>query len=149
MSKSLGNSPDPLDVIAKYGADALRFTIVSLAPPGEDVRYAVEKTDLGRHFANKIWNATRFVLMNLDAQPPDLATLDATALGLPERWILSRLQAVIDEVRARIHQLPLQRRRARALSVHLARVLRLVRGAEQGGAVRRRRRAASDRSRRC
>jgi valyl-tRNA synthetase len=100
MSKSLGNSPDPLDVIANYGADALRFTIVSLAPPGEDVRYAVEKTDLGRHFANKIWNAARFVMMNLDAQPPDLAALNAIDLGLPERWILSRLQAVIDDVRA-------------------------------------------------
>ncbi len=99
MSKSLGNSPDPLDVIANCGADALRFTIVSLAPPGEDVRYAVEKTDLGRHFANKIWNATRFVMMNLEAQPPALATLDATTLGLPERWILSRLQTVIDDVR--------------------------------------------------
>ncbi|HVO22819.1 MAG TPA: valine--tRNA ligase, partial [Candidatus Margulisiibacteriota bacterium] len=100
MSKSLGNSPDPLDVIANYGADALRFTIVSLAPPGEDVRYAVEKTDLGRHFANKIWNAARFVLMNLEAQPPDFSTVHAATLALPERWMLSRLQAVIDEVRA-------------------------------------------------
>jgi valyl-tRNA synthetase len=100
MSKSLGNSPDPLDVITNYGADALRFTIVSLAPPGEDVRYAVEKTDLGRHFANKIWNATRFVMMNLEAQPLDLTGLDTTALGLPERWVLSRLQAVTDVVRA-------------------------------------------------
>jgi valyl-tRNA synthetase len=100
MSKSLGNSPDPLDVIANYGADALRFTIVSLAPPGEDVRYAVEKTDLGRHFANKIWNAARFVMMNLDGQPADLSALDPATLGLPERWILSRLQAVIDDVRA-------------------------------------------------
>ena len=100
MSKSLGNSPDPLEVIANYGADALRFTIASLAPPGEDVRYAVEKTDLGRHFANKIWNAARFVMMNLEGQPADLATLEAATLGLPERWILSRLQAVIDDVRA-------------------------------------------------
>ena len=101
MSKSLGNSPDPLDVIANYGADALRFTIVSLAPPGEDVRYAVEKTDLGRHFANKIWNAARFVLMNLgDGTVPALASLPADTLGLPERWILSRLQAVTDDVRA-------------------------------------------------
>ncbi len=100
MSKSLGNSPDPLDVIANYGADALRFTIVSLAPPGEDVRYAVEKTDLGRHFANKIWNAARFVLMNLgDAAVPSLATLRSAELRLPERWILSRLQAVVDDVR--------------------------------------------------
>ncbi len=100
MSKSLGNSPDPLDVIANYGADALRFTIVSLAPPGEDVRYAVEKTDLGRHFANKIWNAARFVLMNLDGEVTDVAGLDGATLGLPERWILSRLQAVTDDVRA-------------------------------------------------
>jgi valyl-tRNA synthetase len=100
MSKSLGNSPDPLDVITQYGADALRFTIVSLAPPGEDVRYAVEKTDLGRHFANKIWNAARFVLMNLDGAATVPAPPAADALALPERWILSRLQTVIDEVRA-------------------------------------------------
>jgi len=100
MSKSLGNSPDPLDVIANYGADALRFTIVALAPPGEDVRYAVEKTDLGRHFANKIWNAARFVMMNLETQPADLATVKTATLDLPERWILSRLQTVIDDVRA-------------------------------------------------
>jgi valyl-tRNA synthetase len=100
MSKSLGNSPDPLDVIAGYGADALRFTIVSLAPPGEDVRYAEEKTDLGRHFANKIWNAARFVLMNLEGDVPALSTVRADALALPERWILSRLQAAIEAVRA-------------------------------------------------
>jgi valyl-tRNA synthetase len=102
MSKSLGNSPDPLDVIANYGADALRFTIVSLAPPGEDVRYAVEKTDLGRHFANKIWNAARFVLMNVgDAPVPTLAaaSLPRGEAGLPERWMVSRLQTVIDDVR--------------------------------------------------
>src|SRR5207249_6663835 len=79
MSKSLGNSPDPLDVITTYGADALRFTIVSLAPPGEDVRYADEKTDLGRHFANKIWNAARFALMNVDRDVPPLSTLPAGA----------------------------------------------------------------------
>jgi valyl-tRNA synthetase len=101
MSKSLGNSPDPLDVIAEYGADALRFTIVSLAPPGEDVMFATEKTDLGRHFANKIWNAARFVMMSLgDAAPPPIGALDRTSLALPERWILSRLQSVTDAVRA-------------------------------------------------
>src|SRR5262249_23272460 len=99
MSKSLGNSPDPLDVIASYGADALRFTIVSLAPPGEDVRYAVEKTDLGRHFANKIWNAARFVLMNLEDREWGLDDVRSDDLTFPDRWILSRLQAVIAEVR--------------------------------------------------
>jgi valyl-tRNA synthetase len=100
MSKSLGNSPDPLDVINDYGADALRFTIVSLAPPGEDVMYSVDKTDLGRHFANKIWNAARFVLMNLGDTPPAAALPASAALPLPERWILSRLQATIDSVRS-------------------------------------------------
>jgi valyl-tRNA synthetase len=64
MSKSLGNSPDPLDVIAEYGADALRFTVVYIAPLGQDVLYANDKCEIGRNFANKIWNAGRFLLMN-------------------------------------------------------------------------------------
>jgi len=64
MSKSLGNSPDPLDVIASFGADALRFTVLYLAPIGQDVLYSNEKCELGRNFANKIWNAGRFLLMN-------------------------------------------------------------------------------------
>jgi len=64
MSKSLGNSPDPLDVISEYGADALRFTIIYLAPLGQDVMFSTDKCDIGRNFANKIWNAGRFLLMN-------------------------------------------------------------------------------------
>ncbi len=103
MSKSLGNSPDPLDVIEKYGADALRFTIISSAPPGEDVRYSLEKTDVGRHFANKIWNAARFVLMNLERREtevlPSIEVISLGDLSLPDRWILSRLQTVTNEVR--------------------------------------------------
>ncbi len=101
MSKSLGNSPDPLEVIEEYGADALRFTIVVLAPPGEDVRYAKEKTELGRHFANKLWNAARFVLRAVEDSetlaPPDVSAPDLAAV---DRWILSRLQRVVSEVRA-------------------------------------------------
>lgn len=102
MSKSLGNSPDPLEVIAEYGADALRFTIVVLAPPGEDVRYAKEKTELGRHFANKIWNAARYVLRALPAGGNQLSSLNESKphLGLADRWILSRLQTVTAEVRS-------------------------------------------------
>jgi len=101
MSKSLGNSPDPLEVIQEYGADALRYTIVALAPPGEDVRYAKEKTELGRHFANKIWNAARFVLRAV----PEGRTLAAPEptdpnLSVVDRWILSRLQAVVGAARA-------------------------------------------------
>ena len=69
MSKSLGNSPDPLDVIKDYGADALRFTILYLAPLGQDVLFSVDKCDFGRNFANKIWNAGRFLLMNAQSIP--------------------------------------------------------------------------------
>ncbi len=101
MSKSLGNSPDPIDVMDEYGADALRFTVVSLAPTGQDVRYDREKTELGRNFANKIWNATRFALINLEGA--DLATWEEGAapadLDLPSRWVLSRLQSVVKETR--------------------------------------------------
>jgi valyl-tRNA synthetase len=102
MSKSLGNSPDPLEVIDTYGADALRFTIVSLAPVGQDVRYGVEKTEVGRNFANKIWNATRFALMNLGDQPiePWTATIPAGRLDLPDRWILSCLAEASEQARA-------------------------------------------------
>ncbi len=102
MSKSLGNSPNPIDVMDEYGADALRFTIVSLAPTGQDVRFEREKTEFGRNFANKIWNATRFALMNLEGA--DLTTWEEgtrpQGLDLPSRWILSRLQSAIDETRS-------------------------------------------------
>ncbi len=96
MSKSLGNSPDPLDVIDTYGADALRFTVISSAPAGEDLRFSSEKTELGRNFANKIWNAARFVLQNVPEPPPSPAEC---TLSLPDRWILSRLQAAVAETR--------------------------------------------------
>ncbi len=106
MSKSLGNSPDPIDVMNQYGADALRFTIVSLAPLGQDVRFDADKTEFGRNFANKIWNATRFALMNLEGA--DLSTWNEASapldLDLPSRWILSRLQTVVDETRSAIDE---------------------------------------------
>jgi valyl-tRNA synthetase len=113
MSKSLGNSPDPLDVIAEYGADALRFTILYLAPLGQDVLYSNEKCELGRNFANKIWNAGRFLLMNktqLSENP--LTSKETTAseylseehLDLADRWILSRLHSTIDDVNEALEQ---------------------------------------------
>ncbi len=105
MSKSLGNSPDPLEVIDAYGADALRFTVVALAPPGEDLRFAPEKTELGRNFANKIWNAARFAL-RLGADSPGLP--EDSELSLPDRWILSRLQRVIGETRAALENFRFQ-----------------------------------------
>jgi len=99
MSKSLGNSPDPLDVIDQYGADALRFTIAYLSPLGQDVLFGSEKCDLGRNFANKIWNAVRFLLMNkkeiLGDDTISLDQLPDEHLDLADRWILSRLNTAI------------------------------------------------------
>jgi len=99
MSKSLGNSPDPLDVVDIYGADALRFTIAYLSPLGQDVMFSSEKCDLGRNFANKIWNAGRFLLMNkqeiIGEESVSLDMLPMEYLDLADRWILSRLNHAI------------------------------------------------------
>ncbi|MEA4927953.1 MAG: valine--tRNA ligase [Candidatus Limiplasma sp.] len=96
MSKSLGNGVDPLEVIDQYGADALRFSLAMGISPGNDTRYSTEKVEAARNFANKVWNASRFVLMNLEQRE----TIDPVALTLPDRWILSRLQKTIAEVSA-------------------------------------------------
>jgi valyl-tRNA synthetase len=101
MSKSLGNSPDPLELIAEYGADAVRFTILTLAPLGQDIMYDVKKNELGRNFANKIWNAGRFLLMNRDqvGEAKPAPGINRDYLDLADRWILSRLNSTLDEVR--------------------------------------------------
>lgn len=96
MSKSLGNGVDPVDVIDQYGADSLRFMMVTNNAPGNDLRFNWDRVEASRNFANKIWNAARFAIMNLSGNgtgalaPPEL----------PDRWILSRLQAVTEEVTA-------------------------------------------------
>ncbi len=94
MSKSLGNGVDPLEIIEKYGADALRFSLAMGVSPGNDTRYTDEKTEAARNFVNKVWNASRFVLMNMETRED----VDPALLTLPDRWILSRLQRVIAEV---------------------------------------------------
>ncbi len=98
MSKSLGNSPDPLDVISTYGADALRFTVIYIAPVGQDIRYSNEKCEIGRNFANKIWNVVRFRLMQgpvTSAKP----TLDNLGTLRPDdQWILASLNQAIKGV---------------------------------------------------
>ena len=94
MSKSLGNSPDPIEVMDEYGADALRFTVVTSAPPGEDLRFGKEKTEFGRNFANKIWNAARFALRDAPEEP---GIPSDHVLSLADRWILSRLERVTEE----------------------------------------------------
>ncbi len=97
MSKVKGNIVDPLDLMAKYGTDALRFTLAALAGQGRDIRFGEERVEAYRNFANKIWNAARFVLSNLDGYDPALAR--GAEPGLPDRWILSRLASVTRKVR--------------------------------------------------
>jgi len=104
MSKSLGNSPEPLDLIDEYGADAVRFTILALAPVGQDIIYAKEKNELGRNLANKIWNAGRFLLMNRDqtGDAPGSAEFTTAHSDLADRWILSRLHSTLRDVKESI-----------------------------------------------
>ncbi len=96
MSKSLGNGIDPLLVIDKYGADALRFTLATGNSPGNDMRYSDKKVEASRNFANKIWNAARFILMNLDENEP--APHIPSDLALEDKWILSRFNSLAKEV---------------------------------------------------
>ena len=101
MSKSLGNVIDPLDMIAKYGTDALRFSIISITAQGQDVFLSEGKFELGRNFANKLWNASRFILMSLKEEVvnTDLCIFfKSEKLPLPERWVLSRLYSTIKNV---------------------------------------------------
>ena len=100
MSKSLGNSPDPLNLIDKYGADTLRFGLMLIAPQGSDIIYSEKRLKVGRNFLNKIWNATRFVLMNVEdeeifEEAEDIKEVNYT---FADRWILSRLNNSIAEV---------------------------------------------------
>ena len=93
MSKSLNNGIDPLEVIDQYGADALRFSLAAGNAPGNDMRFYWEKVESGRNFANKLWNAARFILTYLDDAP--LPALEECTLQLPDRWMLHRLNDII------------------------------------------------------
>ncbi|MGL4571446.1 MAG: valine--tRNA ligase [Clostridium sp.] len=97
MSKSLGNGVDPLEVIDTYGADALRFMLVTGNAPGNDIRYYPERVESARNFANKIWNASRFVMMNLDREVMDKYK-DTKEYSLADKWILSNLNTLVKEV---------------------------------------------------
>ena len=97
MSKSLGNGIDPLEVIDEYGTDALRFALTSGNAPGNDQRYLPEKVEAARNFANKIWNATRFVLLNFDEEL-DLSKVDKSKFTAADKWILSSCNKLIKEV---------------------------------------------------
>ncbi len=96
MSKSLGNVMDPLDMVERYGADALRFSLASSAVPGADTNLSEERIEGARNFANKLWNASRYVLMTLGDRRPHLD--DGAPLRIEDRWILSRLDATIEAI---------------------------------------------------
>ena len=97
MSKSLGNSPDPLNVISEFGADALRFTMIYLAPLGQDVLFSTDKCEIGRNFANKIWNAGRFLLMNAQTIKVDINLIDKH-VDFSDHWIQSRFNQTLKEL---------------------------------------------------
>ena len=96
MSKSLGNGIDPLEIIDQYGADALRFTLATGNSPGNDMRFSDEKVEASRNFANKIWNAARFILMNLDEN--EYAPYVPKNLAIEDKWILSKYNDLIKDV---------------------------------------------------
>ena len=96
MSKSLGNGIDPLEIIDKYGADALRFTLATGNAPGNDMRFYIERVEANRNYANKIWNAARFTLMNLEIEENKLPAKDK--LQLEDKWILSKYNSLVAEV---------------------------------------------------
>ena len=100
MSKSLGNGIDPLEIIDKYGADALRFALATGNSPGNDMRFSDEKIEAARNFANKLWNASRFVRMNLTIDSVKLPAEDA--LATEDKWILTELHKTIEGVRANL-----------------------------------------------
>ena len=102
MSKSLGNGIDPLEIIDKYGADALRFALATGNAPGNDMRFSDEKIEAARNFTNKIWNAARFVLMNLDIDKAELPSSDK--LAIEDKWILSLYNKTVASVNANLEK---------------------------------------------
>ena len=100
MSKSLGNSPDPLVLIDKYGADALRFGVMLIAPQGQDIMFAEKRLEVGRNFMNKVWNASRFILMNVEDDVIFAEDFDPNTanLTLADKWIIGKLNQTITKV---------------------------------------------------
>ena len=97
MSKSLGNGIDPLEVIDKYGADALRMTLITGNAPGNDMRFYWERVENSRNFANKVWNASRFIMMNIE-KAPDVTGVSLDSLTMADRWILSKVNTLTKDV---------------------------------------------------
>ena len=102
MSKSLGNSPDPLDLIKDYGADAIRFTMIYNTSQGQDVHFSDKLLEKGRNFGNKVWNASNFVLMNLEGFDHTAVNAADLDLELVDKWIYSRLHTAIATVNEKL-----------------------------------------------
>jgi valyl-tRNA synthetase len=98
MSKSLGNGVDPMDVAKKYGADSLRYFLTTNSSPGQDLRYSEEKIESTWNFINKIWNASRFTIMNLDGMTVEEIEIDYHTLNIADKWILDRLNETIKSI---------------------------------------------------
>ena len=97
MSKSLGNSPDPLDLIDEYGADALRVGMLLIAPQGSDILFSKDRIQIGRNFMNKLWNSARFVMMNIESEPKSIND-KSILLSETDKWIISKLNKTISDV---------------------------------------------------
>ena len=128
QSKSLGTGVDPLDVIKLYGTDALRFALLSRAARGQDIRFAAIKenrqtqVEEARNFANKVWNASRFVMMNL-AEEPGIEARWIASESLADRWILAELNTTIEQVTLALQEYRAERSRSNALSLLLGQLL--------------------------
>ena len=104
MSKSLGNSPDPLDIMDKFGADALRFSIVMISPRGSDIFFAEDSLNVGRTFSNKIWNASRLIIGTCPDRVPETRIPDRNNLTIADKWILYKLAVVSREINEHLEQ---------------------------------------------
>ena len=98
MSKSLGNSPDALELFDKYGVDAVRASILMMAPQGLDILFSEDRLEIGKNFMNKLWNCSRFLLMNIEGDIDDLDSIDRKNLDTTDKWILSKLHKTISEI---------------------------------------------------
>ncbi|MBC2856497.1 MAG: valine--tRNA ligase [Cetobacterium sp.] len=107
MSKSLGNSPDPLELIDEYGADAIRFTMIYSTSQGQDVHFSEKLLEMGRNFSNKIWNVSRFVLMNLEGFNVETVNKDDLKFELVDEWIFSRLNRTVKDVADKLEKFQL------------------------------------------
>ena len=104
MSKSKGNAVNPLEIIEQYGADTLRFTLVTGNTPGNDIKWNTEKVEASRNFCNKIWNASRFVMMNLEGFDPFGVKIEEIELQMADKWIISRLNRLIGDMNSHIER---------------------------------------------